>query len=101
VGEEVAHQCRRYGLPAYCLAFLVDAGVRRAPRGRPVIGSAGERHARPRPAIDLSLPDHLRSVSALPIRSLAFTARIAGQSDGYSGRTSATIQIARSRSFGG
>jgi len=24
VGEEVAHQCRRYGLPAYCLAFLVQ-----------------------------------------------------------------------------
>src|SRR5271157_2461556 len=24
VREEVAHQCRRYGLPAYCLAFLAQ-----------------------------------------------------------------------------
>jgi hypothetical protein len=24
VGEEVPHQCRRYGLPAYCLAFLAQ-----------------------------------------------------------------------------
>jgi hypothetical protein len=44
---------------------------------------------------------HLRSVSALPIPSLPATALIAGQSDGYSGRTSATIRTARSRSSGG
>jgi hypothetical protein len=24
MGEEVPHQCRRYGLPAYCLAFLAQ-----------------------------------------------------------------------------
>src|SRR5262249_22114350 len=44
---------------------------------------------------------HLRSVSADPMPSRLATAQMAGQSDEYSGRTSATIRTARSRSSGG
>jgi hypothetical protein len=44
---------------------------------------------------------HLRSVFAVPMPSFAATAQIAGQSDGYSGRTWATIRTARSRSSRG
>src|SRR5262249_15768107 len=44
---------------------------------------------------------HLGSVSADPIPSRLATATMAGQSNGYSGRTSATIRTPRSRSSGG
>ena len=53
------------------------------------------------PASTSAWRTHLRSVSADPIPSLAATAQIAGQAEGYSGRTSATIRTARSRSSGG
>jgi hypothetical protein len=55
----------------------------------------------PGPGIHLRLADHLRSVSAVPMPSFPATAEIAGQSEGYSGRTWATIRTARSRSSGG
>jgi hypothetical protein len=44
---------------------------------------------------------HLGSVSADPTPSRLATAQIAGQSEGQSGRTSATIRTARSRNSGG
>src|SRR5262249_39731264 len=43
------------------------------------------------PASTSAWRTHLRSVSAVPMPSFSATAQIAGQSDGYSGRTSATI----------
>ena len=43
----------------------------------------------------------LRNVSAVPMPSFSATAQTAGQSDGYPGRTSATIRTAHSRNSGG
>jgi hypothetical protein len=53
------------------------------------------------PASTSAWRTHLRSVSAVPMPSFSATAQIAGQSDGYSGRTWATIRTARSRSCRG
>ena len=53
------------------------------------------------PASTSAWRTHLRSVSAVPMPSFSATAQIAGQSEGYSGRTWATIRTARSRSSGG
>lgn len=67
----------------------------------PDLGMLLARQTRPPPGVTSAWRTHLRSVSAVPMPSFSATAQIAGQSEGYSGRTSATIRTVRTRSSGG
>ena len=85
-----------------CLENLIRAaqlGV--LPLQPPDLGMLLTGQTGPCPGVHLGLADPLTQRLRRPDASFSATAQIAGQSEGYPGRTSATIRTARSRSSGG